>query len=107
MDDLAALTHQLEYFFLKRIIQELRNQSITTDEAKAYSQAFLAIEPFTSFDDAYTKIEQFTKQYPLFTELPTYVNSHKKEQGDLAKISQMRAHMKQNNIDAALAVAKG
>lgn len=105
MDNLAALTHQLEYLFLRKIIDGLRDTSIPLAEAKAASTAFLTIEPFTSGEDAHTKIITFTAQYPKFTELQTYINAYQSEKENLEKVTKMKTLIKQNNIDAALAVA--
>lgn len=106
MDDIAALTHHLEYLFLKKIIFCLRNQKITTAQAKEYSVAFLAFEPFTTSEDTYIKIMEFVNKYPLFVELKNHMNAYQREKNDLIKIAQIREYIKQNNIDAALDIAK-
>lgn len=106
MDDIAALTHQLEYLFLKKIIAGLRNKSISIAKAKEYANAFLSIEPFSSAEDAYVKIMEFVAKNTLFSELKTYMNSYQHEKNDLAKIKKMREYIKQSDIDSALKVAK-
>lgn len=106
MDDLAALTHQLEYLFLKKIIAGLRNKSIGVSEAKIYANAFLGIEPFESSEETYIKIMEFAAKHPQFTDLKDYMNAYQREKNDLIKITKMREYMKQNNMDAALAVAQ-
>jgi hypothetical protein len=106
VDDLAALAHQLEYIFLKKIIEGLREKKVSVVQAKEYANAFLAIEPFVSGEDAYEKIMKFFAQYPTFIEIRNYMITYQNEKNDLSKISAMREHIKQNNIDAALAVAK-
>lgn len=106
MDDTAALTYQLEYIFLKKLIDELRNETISVEESKADAGAFLDIEPFTTPEETYIKIMEFVKQHSKFTVLKDYMNAYQKEKQDRAKIAQMREHLKKNDIDAALAVAK-
>jgi hypothetical protein len=106
VDDLAVLTHQLEYLFLKKIIDGLRDKKISIVQAKEYANAFLAIEPFVSAEDAHEKIMNFFAQYPIFIETRNYMLTYQNEKNDLSKIAKMREHIKQNNIDAALAVAK-
>jgi hypothetical protein len=106
VDDLAALTYQFEHLFLKKIIEGLRNKTISIVQAKEYANAFLAIEPFTSTEDAGKKIMEFTTQHAMFSELKSHMITYQNEISDLAKIAKMREYIKQNNIDAALAVAK-
>lgn len=106
MDEIAFLTHQLENLFLKKIIDELRKKSMSLTQAKEYAQAFLTIEPFPSSEETYIKIMDFVAKYTMFPELKTYMNSYQKDKSDRAKVDQMREHIKQNNIDAALQVAK-
>jgi hypothetical protein len=106
MDDIAALTHQLEYLFLKKIIAQLKDETVDVPTAKAEANAFLGIEPFTTPEETYIKIMDFVKEHPAFGELKAHMNAFQKEKNDLAKIAKMREHMKNNNIDAALAVAK-
>ena len=106
MDDLSALTHQLEYIFLKKIIAGLKDKTINLINAKTYANDFLSIEPFASADDAYAKIMNFVTQHNAFTELKTYMDSYNNDKNDLEKIRKMREHMKNSDIDAALQVAK-
>lgn len=106
MDDIGALTHQVEYLFLKKIIDGLKNKSINLVDAKKYAKDFLQIEPFTSFEDAYEKVINFVKTNTIFIELTTFMNSYKNEKQDLDKIQRMREHLKNSDIDSALLVAK-
>ena len=106
MDDIAAIKHQIEYLFLKKIIAGLRDGSISVAKAKEYANAFLSIEPFTSIEDAYNKINQFVAGHAEFTILKDYIDSYEKEKDVAGKIDKMREHIKQNNIDAAIQVAK-
>lgn len=106
MDDVAALTHHLEYLFLKRIISGLRDKSIDIPKAKESAIAFLAIEPFTSSEDAHNKITEFVAKNKVFRDLLDYMYSYKIEKEDLEKVNKMREHIKLGNIDAALDVAK-
>ena len=94
MDDLAVLTHQLEYLFLKKIIAGLRDKSISVSEAKTYANAFLTIEPLISSEDAYVKIMDFVAKNTLFTDLKGYMNVYQKEKNDLIKITKMREYIK-------------
>jgi hypothetical protein len=106
VDDLAALTHHLEYLFLKKLIAGLKDKSLDALKAKEYANAFLKIEPFESTEDAYINIMDFVTRNVYFNDLKTYMNTYQSEKNDLAKINRMRAYMKQQNIDSALKVAK-
>jgi len=106
MDDVAAITHHLEYLFLKKIISGLRDNSIAVAQTKQYCNEFLQIEPFKSVEDAHSKIAQFIATHPAFENLMDYVQIYEKEAGVAGKINRMREHIRQNNIDAAIAVAR-
>ncbi len=106
MDNIAAIKHQIEYLFLKKIIAGLKDGSISVVKAKEYANAFLSIEPFLSIEDAYNKTNQFVAEHSEFTILKDYMDAFEKEKDVSAKIDKMREHIKLNNIDAALQVAK-
>lgn len=106
MDDIAKITNQIEYLFLKKIIAGLRDGSISVPKAKEYANAFLSIEPFLSIEDAYNKTNQFVAEHTEFTILKDYIDGFEKEKDVVEKIDKMREHMRQNNIDAAIQVAK-
>ena len=103
---MSALTHQLEYMFLKKIIDELETETMSVAEAKKNASDFLAIEPFTNPEETYIIIMDFVRNHEIFIELKNYMNAYQNERNERAKIAKMREHLKQNNIDAALAVAK-
>lgn len=106
MDSIAAIKHQIEYLFLKKIIAGLRDGSISVAKAKEYANAFLSIEPFTSIEDAYNKTKLFVAEHTEFIILKDYIDAFEKEKDVAAKIDKMREHIKQNNLDAAIQVAK-
>jgi uncharacterized protein YeeX (DUF496 family) len=76
-------------------------------DSKNYAIDFLRIEPFTDFADIKAKIEVFTKAYQLFIALQDYVMAYHHEEKTKDIVEQMRAHIRANNIDGALQVAKG
>lgn len=103
---MVAIKHQIEYLFLKKIIAGLRDGSISVVKAKEYANAFLSIEPFISIEDAYNKTNQFVGQHSEFTILKDYMDVFEKEKDVAEKIDKMREHIKQNNLDAAIQVAR-
>jgi hypothetical protein len=107
MDDLTTLKMRLEYIFLKEIVKGLRQKNITAADTKIWAQTFLAIEPFTSQDDANTKIDKFCQTYPQFSRLKEYLDSYMKEEHVDVTIDKMRERIKANDLDGALQIAKG
>ena len=55
MEDLPKLTNQLEFLFLKRIIEGFRERTIDFPTAQDLAKKFLEMEPFASFEDAKQK----------------------------------------------------
>lgn len=100
------VTNRLEYLFLKIIIAGLKDESISTDSVKDLAGIFLGLEPFVSFEDTEKKIGQFVSKYPYFNSLEEYLKAYEHEKATDSKIEKMREHMKNNNIEAAIQVAK-
>lgn len=92
--------------FLKKIIAGLRDGSISVAKSREYANAFLSIEPFASIEDAHNKINQFVAKYSEFAILKDYIDAYEEEKDVAGKIDKMREHMRQNNIDAAIQVAR-
>ena len=107
MEDLKALTQQIEYLFIKTIINGLEGGTMTIPQAKQYAQEFLKLEPFTSEDDAHQKVNGIFEKHPEFGEVKKYVDLYDKERASEQKVSTIKQLIKDNNIDEALNVAKG
>lgn len=103
---MEEITNKLEYFFLKTIIAGLKDESITVDAARNLAKVFLSLEPFTSMEDVDAKVTQFVGQNEQFSSLTSYLKAYESEKKTDTKIEKMREHMKNNNIEAALEVAK-
>lgn len=106
MNDLPKATSQLEFLFLKHLSDGLKSGSIDIPTAKQLTSAFLQIDPFASIDDAKQKMQAFSQQFPSFMQLKNYIDAFYSEQHKDEVIEQMRAHLKQGNIDQALEVAQ-
>ncbi len=106
MEDLAKVTNQLEFLFLKRLARGLKEEKIDIPRAKALAKAFLKIEPFSSVEDAKAKLDSFTRQEDYFSNLNEYIEAYYSEQQKNAMIEKMRHHIRQGDIDQALEVAK-
>ena len=100
------LRNRLERIFLKTMVKQLREGKLTIEQSKSLAKEFLVIEPFSSVDDAKSKMESFSQKYPDFAILKEYMDSYSKEQDVENVVDQMRGHIKNNNIDAAIDAAK-
>jgi len=94
MDELKKLTEQLEYMFLKKIIEGLKEGSLSILQAKEKAQQFLKLQPFTTTEDAKEKIKNFTTEHSQFNGLMELVNSFHSEQKTDETIEKMRGFIK-------------
>lgn len=106
MDELLSLTHQLEYEFIKKIINGLETKNIDIPSAKQYAIEFLSMEPFESVEDANNKIANFCQEHKEFLNLKEYMDAYNRERSTHQKVNTMRKLIKENNIDEALNIAK-
>lgn len=107
MDDgVKQMTEKVEYMFLKKIISGLEDGIMDPAQAQDYAKAFIAIEPFTSFEDAQTKIKQFAEQVPVFAELKDYIDAYHDEQKVDSVIQKMQEYIGQDKIEEAIQVAQ-
>jgi len=107
MVDLAKITEQLEYIFLKKIVEGLKDFSIDVVQAKSLAKEFLKMEPFISLDDVKQKINSFVNTHSIFDRLKAYTDSYHEEQKINNVIEKMRKYIKdESNIDKALQIAK-
>lgn len=106
MEELKKLTDNVEYMFLKRIITGIREKSIGIPDSRTIALAFLQIEPFTSVDDAKSKIQAFTDKYSYFKDLTNYMKTYDEEKRIGQAINRIRKHLKDQDIDSALEVAQ-
>jgi hypothetical protein len=104
---LEELQERLANVFLKEIIKSLRNEEIEVEDAKTLAQEYLELEPFTSADDARSKIHSYVEKNPRFANMKTYIDSYKDEQNTNRVIDMMKKHIQNDDIDKALEVAKG
>jgi hypothetical protein len=107
MDDgVKQMTDKVEYMFLKKIVTNLQDGAMEPIKAQEYSKAFLAIEPFQSFEDAKSKIEQFVAQFPNFSDLKEYIDAYHYEQKVDAVVQKMQEYIGQDKLDQAIQVAQ-
>ena len=106
MDELKKLTNQLEYIFLKKIIEGLKNNSLSIVQAKEKAQLFLKLQPFATVEDIKEKVKNFTSEHSQFNELMGLVDSFHTEQKTDQVIEKMKNFIKEDRLDEALDVAK-
>ena len=106
MDDLKKLTHNLEYKFLKKVLSQLKEKSITNTQASTAAKAFKAIEPFVSVEDSQQKMKQFAVEFPDYSDLEEYADAYYNEKHTHKLVTQMKKHLKNNDIDSALKIAQ-
>lgn len=106
MTDLESVSYNLEHLFIKKIYTGLQSKTFTLAQAKQNSIDFLKIEPFSSPEDAYVKVMEFVAAHKDFVELKNFMNAYQVKKADLAKLSMMREHIRNNDINSALKVAK-
>lgn len=105
MEDVEKITDNVEYMFVKRLIDALRGNDVDVDGARQYAKDFLAIEPFASLEDAKEKMKVFVGKYEVFKGLSEYLDSYHEEAKKDEKIANIREHLRSNNLDEALKVA--
>ena len=104
--ELAEITKRLEYMILKKMLNEFNAKKLDEETFSKHCQEFLAIEPFTSVEDAQAKIGSFVVNNPNYVELDTYIQTYHQEKKTDDIIESMRAHIKNNDFGQALHVAK-
>lgn len=106
MDDVQKITSQLEYLFLNKILEGLRQNTIMMPQAKILATDFLHLEPFLSYEDARKKIADFIRQRADYGFLEEFLLGFHDEQQKSQLIDKMRTHIKNGDIDKALQVTK-
>lgn len=105
MDELKEITDHLEYLFIRKIIEGLRDRSISLPAAKQFAIEFTDMQPFTTVEDAKTKMNQFVSKNATFKRLQEYTDAYHNEKKLGVVIEKMRGFMQNNQIDQALEVA--
>ncbi len=106
MNDIKKIAHHLDYLFLKKIIAQLKDKSITEDQARLKAREFRALGSFASIEDCQAKIKQFTAQHPEHADMTEYADAYYKEKDTHKLVAQMKKHLKNNDIDSALKIAQ-
>jgi len=103
--ELEKFIHDVQYAFLKSLIEGLRDGSMSIGQARAYAVDFKKLEPFSSREEIETKIKGYSEKNPHFEYLYNFVETYNKEKKMGEIISKMKTFIKEDKIDEALAVA--
>jgi len=107
MENLTEFITKVEGMFIKMLIKGLRAGEVTEAQGRQYCKDFLTMLPILTADDAADKISAYVAENPLFAELKPYVDAYSKEEKLELVVKKMVHYLKdENNVDAALQVAK-
>ncbi len=104
--DANELQEKLERKYLQILIGYLRSESIDQATTNESAQAFLALEPIATVEEAKSKMEFFVSKFPQFSDLMSHLSSLESEMKTKDIIDEMQKHLRTNNIDAALSLVK-
>jgi len=99
-----SLIKKVEKEYLKILTDNLRNGSLTLEEAKNHTRQFLSFLPFSSFDDFKKKIYEFTLKNPLYQKIYLMILNYEEEIKTKHLLEKIRSLMKKNNFEDALKI---
>ncbi len=97
---------KIEEEYLKILIRQLQDGEIDTEKAKVITHEFLALTPFKTSEDMESKIQKFTEQHPEYGGIYMNLLKYEDEAKTAALLTEMRGHLKNNNVDQALHAAE-
>ena len=100
------ITDRLQYIFVKAVIAGFREKSLAVADAKKWAGELLAMKPFASIQEADEKIGKFVAGKEKLKQMKNFLDVYEEEKRLEAVIERMKTHLKKNEIDEALAVAK-
>lgn len=105
-EEIQEITENIEYLFVRKIIERLRDGGIGVEQARDLAKKFLAIEPFISLEDAKKKVAEFAESNAEFNGLMEYLDAFHEEKHIDKKIGEVREQLKNNMIEEAIKVAE-
>lgn len=104
---LQAITDDVENELLDEILNNLDQATITVEEAQSVAQEFLSLLPVQDKKDLLDKLYKLSKDHTETRDLFLKYGKPIEEDERLKKLTLMSAHIKNGQIEQALAVAKG
>lgn len=92
----------IEIEYLRCVSELLKSGAMDLPTAKASAKEFLTYVPFSSVDDMRGKIQKFISTYPALNIFHVRFLTHVEDEHTKGVLEQMRHHLKNNDIDAAL-----
>ncbi len=104
--DPKEIQRLIERRYLQCIVDLSKKNPLSDDLSRISAQVMQAMRPWNSWDEALVKSEFFVSKFPNFTDVYNYVKAMKDEQDSEKMIDLMHKHLKENDIDSALQVAR-
>ena len=98
------LIKEVERKYLRILADNLKNGSLTLEEAKNHTREFLSFLPFSSFEDFKKKIYEFTLKNPLYQKIYLMILNYEEEIKTKGLLERIRVLIKENNFEEALKV---
>lgn len=106
-ESMQAVTTQIENDLLDIITQNLDQEKMTVEQAQEMAKEFLALLPLQDKKDLLEKLYKFGLDHNETKSLYIKFAKPVEEEERQRKLSLMSEHIKNGQIDHALAVAKG
>lgn len=97
---------KIEEEYLKILIRRLQDGEMNTEDAKVVTKEFLELTPFKTTEDMEAKIQKFTEAHPEYGGIYINLLKYEDESKTAALLTEMRGHLKNNNVDQALHAAQ-
>lgn len=103
---LSPLEHEVRIAHARIIYTRIQEGTIFNPYARDATIDFLALMPIETLADAKDKITYYLQKHPDFAGLSDLITRKEDEERTHAVVEQMHHHLRQNDIDSALAVAQ-
>jgi hypothetical protein len=104
---MQALVSDVEKELLQVIIDHMKDNSMTEEQARTVAQEFLALLPMHDKKDLLTKLYDFSQKHVETKSLYLKYAKPYEEEERQRKLTLMSEHIKNGQIEHALTVAKG
>ncbi len=104
--NLDQVVHSIEKQLIDKIVEHTKSQQLDPETAKQLAQDFLALLPVKDKQELLEKLHALGKTYQEVREVSIDYIVSEEEKKRQQTLDTMRDHIKQGNIDQAIAVAK-
>ena len=106
-DQMQNITKEVETDLLNIIINNLKQNSIDTDEARKLAREFLSLLPMEDKHDLLEKLRKLSTDHTQTQELYLKYAKPYEEEERQEKLALISKHLKNGQIDHALTISKG